>query len=693
MNTVAIIQARVSSTRLPGKVLRPILGKPIMQLQLERIQRSKHIDKIVVATSNQPEDDELHKLCTTMGVACFRGSLDDVLDRFYGAASEWYPEHVVRLTGDCPLADPDIIDKTIEFHLNAGYDYSSNTLDPTYPDGLDVEVFRFSCLKDAWKEAELVSEREHVTPFIYKRPERYRLGSCKGLTDLSNLRWTVDESDDFELIKAIYESLYPEKPDFTTLDILNYLEANPEYLKLNDKHERNEGYKKSLLADKDVIVQNRLSKSLSLQERAKKCIPGMTQLLSKRPDQFSLGVWPGYFSKAKGVEVWDLDGNRYIDMSFGGVGANVLGYADPDVDSAVMDAIKRGTSSSLNCPEEVELAELLCEIHPWAEKVRYARTGGESMAIAVRIARAYTGRDKIAFCGYHGWHDWYLSANVGTENALGEHLMPGLDPAGVPKCLAGTALPFRYNAIDELEAIVARCGNELAAIVMEPIRNDQPLPGFLEAVRKMADDVGVVLVVDEISSGFRMNTGGAHMLLGLYPDIAVFSKALGNGYPIGAIIGKTEVMDAAQSTFISSTYWTERIGPTAALAMIRKHQRLDAGKHLVAIGKAVQEGWITLAKKYNLEIQVGGIPPLSHYSFEGTDGASLKALFVQLMLDRGFLASTSFYSMLAHTDEHVESYLNAVNEAFCEISRAKEAGGIEKLLKGKPASSGFKRLI
>jgi glutamate-1-semialdehyde 2,1-aminomutase len=375
-------------------------------------------------------------------------------------------------------------------------------------------------------------------------------------------------------------------------------------------------------------------------------------------------VWPGYYSKAKGVEVWDLDGNKYIDMSIGGIGANVLGYADNDVDAAVIEAIKNGSSSSLNCPEEVELADLLCEIHPWAEKVRYARGGGESMTVAVRIARAYTGRDKVAFCGYHGWHDWYLSANLGTENALGEHLLTGLDPRGVPKGLTGTSLPFRYNHIEELKEIIAKNKNDLAAIVMEPVRDDEPEPGFLEEVCSLADDTGAVFIIDEISAGFRLNSGGSHLIYGIKPDIAVFSKAMGNGYPIAAIVGKGEIMDAAQKTFISSTMWTERVGPTAALATIKKHRALDAGKHLVLIGRQVQEGWRRLAVKNNLNIHVG----------------------------EGFLASTSFYSMYAHKSKHVEGYLNAVADAFSVIAEANKKGDIEKRLKGKPASAGFKRL-
>jgi glutamate-1-semialdehyde 2,1-aminomutase len=435
-----------------------------------------------------------------------------------------------------------------------------------------------------------------------------------------------------------------------------------------------------------------IKNSLEMQQRAKQRIPGMTQLLSKRPDQFSLGVWPGYYSKAKGAEVWDLDGNKYVDMSIGGIGANVLGYADDDVDAAVCKAIEKGSSSSLNCPEEVELADLLCEIHPWADKVRYARSGGESMAVAVRIARAFTGRDKVAFCGYHGWHDWYLSANLGTENALGEHLLSGLDPCGVPKGLTGTAIPFRYNHIEELKDIIAKHKKDLAAIIMEPIRDDEPKAGFFDEVRSLAVETKAVFIVDEISAGFRVNTGGAHLVYGIEPDIAVFSKSLGNGYPIAAIIGKDKIMDAAQKTFISSTMWTERIGPTAALATIKKHQALDVGKHLMTMGKRVQEGWARLSEKHGLKIHVGGIFPLGHFIFEYEKDLALKALFVQLMLEKGFLATTAFFAMYAHQPRHVESYLGAIDETFGVMVKVIQAGEVERLLKGKPARAGFKRL-
>jgi glutamate-1-semialdehyde 2,1-aminomutase len=446
------------------------------------------------------------------------------------------------------------------------------------------------------------------------------------------------------------------------------------------------------MSPRDRSARRSLERSLDMQSRAQRVIPGMTQLLSKRPDQFSAGVWPGYFQRALGDEVWDLDGNRYVDMSIAGIGANVLGYADRDVDEAVRDAIRDGSSSSLNCPEEVLLAERLVELHAWAEMVRFTRSGGEAMALAVRVARAHKGRERIAFCGYHGWHDWYLAANLGDHDALRGQLLPGLEPAGVPASLRGTAVPFRYNHLQELENIVHEHGSTLAAVVMEPLRDTEPEPGFLEGCHRLARECGAVLIFDEVSAGFRMNTGGAHLRLGVDPDVAVFSKALGNGYAIAAIIGRGSVMRSAEDSFISSTNWTERLGPAAALAVIEKHARLNVGERLVALGRRIQNGWTTHAKRHGIPIHVGGIPPLSKFTFEVEEPFVLKALFVQEMLDRGYLASTLYYAMYAHTDEHVEGYLSAVDEVFSTIAPLLRPGHARGSLRGEPAAPGFKRL-
>ncbi|MBX7199593.1 MAG: aminotransferase class III-fold pyridoxal phosphate-dependent enzyme [Rhodospirillaceae bacterium] len=434
------------------------------------------------------------------------------------------------------------------------------------------------------------------------------------------------------------------------------------------------------------------AKSQALYERARKLIPGGTQLLSKRPEMFLPGQWPAYYTSAKGAVVTDLDGNEFVDMSICGIGATVLGYADPDVDGAVKAVIDGGSMTTLNAPEEVRLAELLVELHPWANMVRFSRAGGEAMAIAVRVARAATGRQMIAFCGYHGWHDWYLSANLADDAALDGHLLSGLAPKGVPRGLKGLMHPFKYNDLAGLKKIAQEHGANLAAIVMEPVRNP-PEPGFLEGVRQVANETGAVLLFDEVTAGFRVNPGGIHMTLGVEPDIAVFAKALGNGYPLSAIVGRDAVMSAAQDTFISSTAWTERIGPTAGVATVTKFRAKNVGEHLQRIGRRVMDGWAAAAKDAGLRVHVDGIAPLGHVAFEdGPNHRVMRSLFTQLMLDRGYLARDGFYAMYAHTDAHVDGYIAACGDAFGIMAQAVKAGNVESLLRGPPAHAGFQRL-
>lgn len=430
-----------------------------------------------------------------------------------------------------------------------------------------------------------------------------------------------------------------------------------------------------------------------LWQRAKKLIPGGNQLLSKRAEMFLPEGWPSYYSKAKGAYVWDLNGKKYLDMGIMGVGSCILGYADADVNNAVKKAVDKGSMSTLNTPEEVELAELLCKIHPWAEMVRYARTGGEAMAIAIRIARAFSGKDTVAFCGYHGWSDWYLATNLAHKNGLKEHLLAGLLPAGVPRGLRGTILPFHYNKIEELEAIVRKEGKNLAAIVMEPIHGVEPRDNFLKKIRSIANKTGAVLIFDEITVGWKLTYGGAHLIYRVNPDIAVFSKAISNGYPMAAIIGTRKIMNAAQDSFISSTYWTERIGPVAALATLKKMKRVNTPKRIEKAGTAVRAGWITLAAKHSLSITLDGVIPISNFTFQyDKDNQALKTLFVQEMLDRGFLATNMFFASCAHTDAHVKKYLHAVDDVFAVLAEAIKTKTIYKKLRGPIAHTGFKRL-
>ncbi len=434
--------------------------------------------------------------------------------------------------------------------------------------------------------------------------------------------------------------------------------------------------------------------SLELYAYAKQIIPGGTQLLSKRPEMFAPNQWPAYFSEARGCEIWDIDGRHYYDMSIHSVGACLLGYSDPDVNKAVIRRIRLGNICSLNPPDEVRVADMLFEIHPWAKRARFARSGGEICGMAVRIARATTNRSLVAICGYHGWHDWYLAANLGENDSLKGHLLPGLDPSGVPIELRGTAFTFTYNNREQFKKIIDNYGNKLAAVIMEPCRNYLPEKGFLEFVKEEAHKAGALLIFDEISIGWRYARGGAHLKLGVNPDIAIFSKATSNGYPFAAVIGTKEAMEGAEKSFISSTYWTEGVGPAAAIATISKHMQIDVPSHVEKIGTLIQAGWRKYAALHKLPIEVGDFfPCLASFKFNHPEADALKTLFIQLMLERGFLASLVVYPTLAHAEEIVEKYLTAVDEVFGIIAKVLAGGDIKAHLKGPVAHSGFRRLL
>ncbi|MBQ7622678.1 MAG: aminotransferase class III-fold pyridoxal phosphate-dependent enzyme, partial [Bacteroidales bacterium] len=408
-----------------------------------------------------------------------------------------------------------------------------------------------------------------------------------------------------------------------------------------------------------------MGKGQELYKKAKKLIPGGTMLLSKRPEMFLPEGWPAYYSKSEGCRVWDLDGREYIDCALMGIGTNTLGYARKEVDEAAMRAVSCGNMTTLNCPEEVALAERLVAMNPWAGMVRFARTGGEINAITVRIARAAAGKDKVAICGYHGWHDWYLSVNLGENDALAGHLLPGLEPAGVPKGLRGSTIPFHYNDYEELLDIVEH--NDLAAVKMEVCRNAGPEDGYLQKVSELCSERGIILIFDECTSGFRETFGGLYKKYGVEPDMAIFSKTMGNGYAISAVVGREEIMQAAQKTFISSTFWTERIGPSAALAAIDVIETERSWEKITAIGLENKRRWQALADKYGLKIKQWGIPALAGYTFDSPNALAYKTYITQEMLDKGYLASTSMYACICHTPEIIDGYFEALDGIFARI--------------------------
>jgi len=674
MKIVAVVQARMGSTRLPDKVMKKIGGVPMIEILLRRLSQSKEIDEIILATSTDEKNRPLTDHVRSIGCRVHIGSENDVLDRYLGAATLADADVVVRITGDCPLVDPALVDEVIRKFNESKFDYFSNIHPPTFPDGLDVEVFTFKALQKAAEETDKSFDREHVTPYL-RENRAFMRASMKHEEDYSKLRWTVDESADFEVVEKIFAHFSPEI-HFTWQQVLDLQQKSPEIFMANMQLNRNEGAN--------------MGTGQKLWKRAKRIIPGGNMLLSKRAEMFLPDHWPAYFSRAKGCKLWDLDGKEYIDMSIMGIGTNILGYGHPEVDEAVMQTVRAGNMSTLNCPEEVYLAEKLIQLHPWADMVRLARSGGEANAMAIRIARAASGKDKVAICGYHGWHDWYLSANLGDGENLAGHLLPGLDPKGVPQNLRGTVLPFNYNDFSGLEALVN--AHDVGVIKMEVVRNMGPEDNFLHKVRELATSRGIVLIFDECTSGFRETFGGLHKKYGVEPDMAMFGKALGNGYAITATIGRREIMEAAQTTFISSTFWTERIGPTAALKTLEVMEQLNSWETITSTGLKIRAGWQELADRHGLRVSHWGLPALTGFTFNSSNALAYKTLITQEMLAKGYLAGNSVYICMDHAPDVIEGFFHALNPIFGLIRECEDGRDVNSLLHGSICHGGFKRL-
>ena len=664
---LAIIQARYNSTRFPGKVVKKINNKTILEILIKRLSRSKHVSNIIVACSKNKKDLAIVNICKKLGINYFAGSEDDILDRLYKAAKKYKAKNIVRITADCPLIDSKIVDDVISnFFLNNA-DYASNTNPPTFPDGFDVEVFKFRALKETYIKARKSTDREHVTPFIINN-NKFKKFNLKNLIDYSSLRLTLDEKEDFILIAKIIK-YFNNNLNFSLKNILDLYKKKKNFFLINSHLVRNEGYN--------------LNTGQKMWKRAKNVIPGGTMLFSKNPDLFLPKFWPAYFERTKGCNVWDLE------LSMMGVGTNILGYSRKEVDDAVRKVINKGNMSTLNSKEEILLAEKLIEMHPWSGKVRFARTGGEAAAIAVRIARAATGRDKIAICGYHGWHDWYLSANLSNSKNLDSHLMKNLPMQGVQKNLKNSAFVFEYNNFNQLREIVSR--HDIGAVVMEVSRNETPKKHFLDKVRKLTKNKNIVLIFDECSSGFRETFGGLHIKYKVNPDIATFGKALGNGYAINAVIGNNSVMTYANSTFISSTFWTERIGSAAALKTLEIMEKIKSWKIISDIGADVKKKWLQLSKIHNIKLDIKGLDAMPKFDFVNKNNLYYKTYISQEFVKKNFLASNSIYLCVNHNKNLINRYFDILDSIFFEIKKSIDSNSdAEKLLEGPVCISGIR---
>ncbi len=678
MSIAIIIQARLGSTRLPEKVLKKINDKSIIELIYKRLSRSKLINHIIVAIPKTKRDDKLAHFLKKKNIKFYRGNESDVLSRFYQTVKKFNLKTIVRITADCPVADPKIVDHFVKLFIKKKVDYLSNCNPWTYPDGLDVEVFNNKILNYAQKNAKkkhrlnggvLISflrENKKFKVYNVKCPEK----------DANKYRITVDEEIDFYLIKKIYDNFKPNI-HFDFKKILLMAKKNKKLFSVNSNISLNEG--------------SSLNKSQKMWKRANSIILGGNSLLSKNPNMFLPNKWPTYFKKAKGYKVWDLQNKVFNDVSLMGVGTNILGYANKQVDEAVKKTILNGNMSTLNCFEEVELAEKLIQIHPWANKVKFARTGGEANAIAVRIARAASGKDKLAFCGYHGWHDWYLSANLKKEGNLDSHLIPGLNPLGVPKNLKNTSYGFMYGDFKNLKKIVSE--QNIGVIKMEVCRNTQPNIPFLKKVRNLCTEKKIVLIFDECTSGFRQNLGGLHQKINVIPDLVILGKALGNGYAITAVLGKSEVMDSAKSSFMSSTFWTERIGPTAALKTLEIMEKNKSWVYITDLGKFLINEWKKISSIHKVSLSISGLPSLAKFSIQSKKFQFYKTYITQEMLKKNFLAANGVYLSLAHDKYIIKKYLEVLDGIFYTISECEKGkNSIENILKYPVSHIPFSRL-
>ena len=670
----------MGSSRLPGKTIADVAGCPLLLRVVERVRSARRVDKVVVATTDQPSDDPIAALCQREGIPFFRGSEDDVLDRFYRTAEANRADIAVRITADCPLIDPAVIDKVIARFQAADCDYVSNIFRYTYPDGLDTEVFSFAALERAWREARKPSEREHVTPYL--RTENFRTANVESDSPvpLGKHRWTVDYADDLEFIRRIYEAFGSKQ--FGYQDIFHLLKARPELATIQAETITNEGYYKSLYrqAQRGPAPKRPLAQSQEWLERAKRVIPGCAQTFSKGYTQYVQGVAPVFLQRGKGCRVWDVDGNEYIDY-VQGLLPNILGYAHDEVNAAAAAQLKEGHSFSLPHPIEVQLAERLTRLIPCAEMVRFGKNGSDATSGAVRAARAFTGRERVACCGYHGWQDWYIGST--TRNA------------GVPVAVRQLTHPFPYNDLASLEKLFDEHRNEFAAVIMEPVNFVEPSPGFLTGVKELAHKHGALLIFDEICTGFHLGLGGAQKLFGVTPDLACFGKAMGNGFPISCVLGRADVMRVFSEIFFSFTFAGEVASMAAAMKVLDILEDTDALARMEANGRTLQDGLNTMVKEAGLgaRIKATGRPQWSLLKFteeNGIDSPLVKNLFQQEALKRGVLLLVTHNLTAAHDGPAIHQTLEIYAEVIKTLADWLQESDPARFLEGPMSQPVFR---
>lgn len=670
MKSAVIAQARNSSTRYPKKMLHNFLDKPAIEWVIDRCHKI-NTDYKILATSENPEDDILVEIALKKGWNVVRGSVDDVLSRFAKAIRDFNIDIVVRITCDCILIDYRLANFALTKFYEIGADYLVLT---NIIDGFDVEVIKATAIIEADTRAKLPSEREHVTPYIRKTEKFKKIYLPYTNENLSHIHLSLDYKEDAEVIGYILE--YFNNKNFTYKDVVKLIKEKPQIIEKTKHIKPNEGYLKSL--EKDYSERYKLS--MQMHEKAIKLIPLGSQTFSKSKTQYPYGVSPYFIKRGEGSHVWDVDGNEYIDF-INGLGAIILGYNDPDVTDAVKTQLEEGTIFSLPHEIEIKVAEKIIEIIPCAEMVRFGKNGSDATAGAIRLARAYTKRDHVAVCGYHGWQDWYIGST--TRNL------------GVPQSTIQLTHSFQYNNIDSLYKIFKEYPDQIAAVIMEPMNSEEPQDNFLEKVKELTHKNKAVFIFDEIVTGFRFAKGGAQEYFGVIPDLATFGKGLANGYPLSAITGKEEIMRLMEEVFFSFTFGGETLSLAAALATLTKLQKEPVIKRLWHQGKKIINGLRDIIKKYNLDnvISIAGKDCWSFLRFKDNKEYSqweIKTLFLQEVFARGILTIGTHNMSYAHSDSDISNLLDVYDQVLSIISNALDEKNLKKLIRAEPLVPLFK---
>jgi len=676
--TVAILQARMSSSRLPGKVMMPVNGVPMIHRQIERIRQATTISELIVATSTDPSDDILVEYLRTNGVRVFRGALDDVLSRFLEIEIEVQPTTIIRLTGDCPLVMPELIDKMVIRFYESNVDYLSNTLEPTYPDGLDIEIIKASAMRKLSRIELSEAEREHVTLGIYRRPSVFTLENFRGDQDLNQNRWTVDYLEDLHFVRQVFMAFIGREAVFSLEDTIIFLNSKQGLKSEISSDRRNEKLGDLMPKSNSGVI--RYSESVSQLVRAEQTIPLGSQTFSKSRTQYPVGISPLYVTKAKGAKIWDVDGNSYIDL-VSSLASITFGYGDREISRAVKKQLRLGVSLSLPTKLESEVAELIVEMVPSAEMVRFGKNGTDAISAAVRLARAFTGRDHILVCGYHGWQDWYIGSTTRDK--------------GVPESVSALTHKFEYNNIESLKALLNSLENKVAAVIMEPMNSTYPKPGFLEDVLFFAHEAGALLVFDETITGFRYARGGAQEIFGVIPDLSTFGKGIANGFPLSAVVGRRDVMMEMEEIFFSGTFGGELLSLTAAKVVLQRHLAEDVCGKLDLAGQSLshQTEQAIIEHSLEAEIKISGHPSWRFINWNPTETYSvdeIKTYFMQEVFKRGLLVLSTHNITLAHTPKIISEIVDVYSAALSELHRVIEAQTLRQELRAEPLKPLFR---